>query len=483
MRYKAVLFLLSRLLLIVGVFLLIPAMVSTYYNEKNVVFYFTMIGTAVIILGTAFQFSFKKFQNESIGLRDGFLLVTLSWMTLSLIGALPFYFSGFFPNFADAFFESASGFSTTGASVLKDIEALPKGLLFWRSFTHWIGGMGIIVLAVAILPQLSVGGMQLMKSEMPGPTFEMLKPRIKQTALSLWKVYVLFSVVQVICLCLAEMSLFDSICHMFATMGAGGFSTKNASIASFQSPTIEMIITFFMFLAGTNFVLHYYVLRGKFSKPLRDSEFRFYCTLIAISFVFITSDLVLEHHEEILRASQYAIFQILAIITTTGFATADFDAWPQLSKGFLFLLMFVGGCAGSTGGGMKQVRLMLLFKKAKQAIMQHIFPKAIISVKLNNRPIPESILHGISSFLLLYLVIFSFCTLFLLAFNIDFVTATSAVVASLSNIGPGFGEVGPTLNYAFLPAAVKVMLSFCMIIGRLEIFTVLVLFFPVTWRK
>jgi trk system potassium uptake protein TrkH len=483
MRYKAVLFLLSRLLIIVGAFLLIPAMVSFYYHEKNVVVYFSTISASVIFIGGMLQIFFRQFQNETIGLRDGFLLVTLSWLILSLIGALPFFFSGFFPHFSDAFFESASGFTTTGASVLKDVEALPKGLLFWRSFTHWIGGMGIIVLAVAILPHLSVGGMQLMKSEMPGPTFEMLKPRIRQTAMSLWKVYLLFSVAQVICLCLLQMSFFDSICHMFATMGTGGFSTKNASVAAFASPAIDMVITLFMFLAGMNFVIHYYVLRGNFKKPFTDSEFQFYCGLITVSFFIITADLVIQHQEELLRSSQYAIFQILSIVSTTGFATADFDAWPQLSKGFLFLLMFVGGCAGSTGGGLKQVRLMLLFKKAKQAILQHIFPKAIVSVKLNKRPIPESILHGVSSFLLLYLVIFSFGTLILLAFNLDFVTATSAVVACLSNVGPGFGEVGPMLNYAFLPAALKYVLAVLMIIGRLEIFTVLVLFFPVTWKK
>lgn len=483
MRYKAILFMLSKLILIISGFLVIPASVALFYKEQETVNYFLWIAATVFSFGMFLFWSCYNYRDEVIGVRDGFLLVTLSWLALSLIGAVPFYYSGFFPRFIDAFFESVSGFTTTGASVLTDIEALPKGLLFWRSFTHWIGGMGIVVLAVAILPQLSVGGMQLMKNEMPGPTFEMLKPRIRQTALSLWKIYVLISIVQVIVLCLFKMPVFDSICHMFATMGTGGFSTKNASVAAYGSVGIEMVITFFMFLAGANFVLHYAVLRGNFGKMISDSEWRFYVNLILISFLVITVDLVVQNGSRFGEAMRYAIFQVLTIVTTTGFATADFDLWPHLSKGMLFLLMFVGGCAGSTGGGMKQVRLLLLFKKARQAILQHIYPKAVITVKLNQRPMPETILHGISSFLLLYLVIFSFMTLILLAFNIDFVTATSAVVASISNVGPGFAEVGPTSNYFAFPWLVKFVLSLCMIIGRLELFTVLVLLFPATWRR
>lgn len=483
MRFKAIFFMLSKLILIVAGFLVIPAAVSYFYHEPEPTRYFLWISASVFFFGMFMYWSCYEYRDEVIGVRDGFLLVTLSWLSLSLLGAIPFYYSGFFPHFIDALFESTSGFTTTGSSVLTDIEALPKGLLLWRSFTHWIGGMGIVVLAVAILPQLSVGGMQLMKNEMPGPTFEMLKPRIRQTALSLWKIYVLLSVLQVLVLCVFDMSLFDSICHMFATMGAGGFSTKNASIAAYNSVSIEMVITFFMFLAGTNFVLHYALLRGDFKKIIFDTEWQFYVRLILISFLVITVDLIVQHGSKVGEAMRWSIFQVLAIMTTTGFATADFDLWPHLSKGLLFLLMFVGGCAGSTGGGMKQVRLLLLFKKARQAIVQHIFPKAIITVKFNRRPMPETVLHGVSSFLLLYLVIFSFMTLVLLAFNIDFVTATSAVVASISNVGPGFAEVGPTSNYFAFPATVKFVLCLCMIIGRLELFTVLVLLFPATWKR
>ncbi len=483
MKFRAVIYYLSRLLFIIGGCALLPIVVGWIYQEAEPMRRFLISASVFFLTGLIFYVLGSKAKDEIIGLREGFLLVTLGWFITSLLGAIPFYLSESFRSFTDAFFESTSGFTTTGASVIADVESLSKSLLFWRDFTQWIGGMGIIVLAIAILPQLSIGGMQLMKSEMPGLSIEQLKPRIKQTALSLWKIYVLFSILQVGLLYLFGMPLFDSICHMFGTMATGGYSVRNASIAAYDSTAIQMIITFFMFIAGTNFVLHYAVLKGNFLKVIQDTEWRFYVGLLALGFLVITVDLQLQANLPFLEAARLSIFQTLSITTTTGFATADFDAWPHLSRGMLFLLMFVGGCAGSTGGGLKQVRLLLLFKRAKQSILQHIVPKAVISVKVSKRVIPESILLGISSFFLLYIVIFSLCTLFLLVFNIDFVTATSAVVASLSNVGPGFGAVGPTLTYAFFPPAVKLFLCFCMIIGRLELFTVLVLFFPQAWRR
>jgi len=457
MRFSAVFYMMGRLLLIIGAFMLLPAAVSWYYGEQETLRHFVVMTLSACAAGCLFLLQFRGSRDEGITVKDGFLLVTLSWLTISFFGAFPFYNSQYFPSFVDALFESISGFTTTGASILSEIEALPRGLLFWRSFTHWIGGMGIIVLAVAVLPQLSVGGMQLMKNEMPGPTFEQLKPRIKQTALTLWKVYVLFSILEILALYLAGMPLFDSVCHMFGTMGTGGFSTRNASIGAYESPLIQMIIAAFMFLAGINFVLHYNVIRGRAGKMFADSEWRFYVSVVSVAILVISADLYIQGNKGLQDAARLATFQVLAITSTTGYATDNFDAWPHLAKGLLFLIMVVGGCAGSTSGGLKQVRLLLLFKKAKQSIVQHIYPKAVVSVKMNGRVVPEAVLSGISNLLLIYLVIFSFSTLFLLAFNIDFVTATSAVIACLSNIGPGFGQVGAAENYAFLPDAVKML--------------------------
>jgi len=482
MRIKVVFYLLGRLLTLIAGCMLVPALVSLYFNEFQTMELFLFSSGTAFLTGMLMTFLLRGEKDGALGAREGFLLVTMAWLILSLFGALPFYLSEHFVSFIDAFFESVSGFTTTGATILSDVEVLSKGLLFWRDFTHWIGGMGIIVLAVAILPQLSVGGMQLMKNEMPGPTFEQLKPRIKQTALSLWKVYMLLSVLEVLTLHAFGMPLFDSLCHMFGTMGTGGFSTKNASIGAY-STSIQLTIAFFMFLAGANFVLHYALLKGQFKKIIQDSEWRFYVFLISVSFAVISIDLAAQGGYSLLNSMRLSIFQLLALITTTGYATADFDTWPHLSKGILFLLMFVGGCAGSTSGGLKQVRLLLLFKRARQSITQHILPKAIVSVKLNKRVIPESVLHGVSSLFLINIVIFSFVTCALLAYNIDFVTATTAVIACLMNVGPGFADVGASQNYGFLPGTIKCLLSFCMILGRLEVFTVLVLFFPMTWKR
>ncbi|MDP3921627.1 MAG: TrkH family potassium uptake protein [Candidatus Omnitrophota bacterium] len=482
MNFAAIFYLLGKLLMIMGALVLLPAGVAWYYGELVPLQHFVMTAAVAGFLGLFAMILCRGSRDESLRVRDGFLLVTLAWVLVSLIGAIPFFQSEHFPLFIDALFEATSGFTTTGASVLSDVEVLSRSLLFWRSFTHWIGGMGIIVLVIAILPQLSVGGMQLIKNEMPGPTFEQLKPRIQQTALSLWRIYLLFSIAEIICLWVAGMSFFDSVCHMFGTMGTGGFSTRNASIGAY-STTIQMIITFFMFLAGTNFVLHYTNLTGNLKKMFLDAEWRFYVSLLVVFAAVICVDLTVQGNLPVLESLRFSIFQVTSITTTTGYATTDFDTWPYLSKGVLFLLMFVGGCAGSTSGGLKQMRLLLLFKRAKQSIVQHIFPKAVVTVKVNQRAVPESVLYGVSSFFLIYIVIFSFCTLPLLAFNIDFITATSAVVACLSNIGPGFGLVGATQNYAFFPWLIKLLLCACMIIGRLEIFTVLVLFFPATWRK
>ena len=482
MKFSVVFYLLGRLFVIIGISLWIPTAASFYYREINPWYAFPLSSILTITLGIVLVVLFRKAKERPIAIRDGFLLVSLSWLFVSALGALPYFMTDAFPSFVDAFFEATSGFTTTGATVVSDIEALPKSILLWRSMSQWIGGLGIIVLAVAILPQLSIGGMQLMKNEMPGPTFEQLKPRIKQTAVGLWKVYVFFSIVLMLILCLLGMSPFESVCHMLSTMSTGGFSTQNESMAAF-SPVIQMVITLFMFLAGVNFVLHYAWLHGDVKRLVTNPEWRFFVRFISVAVIFVVGDLYFRMGYSLDKSVLEAVFQVVAIGTSTGFSTANFEAWPFFSKGILFLLMFVGGCAGSTAGGFKQVRLELFLLKARTMLVKQLFPKAVTSVRLGKKHVTEDVLDGVSNLFLVSVVIFAACTLILLAFNIEFITATSAVIACMSNIGPGLGLVGPSVNYAWLPDFVKIILSLLMIVGRLEFFTVLVLFLPLAWKR
>lgn len=483
MKIKPVLSVLSSLLIILAILLLIPAAVSLFYGERWPAEYFLYTALGTFLTGIFAYLAFYKSRLDPIGLKEGFLLVTASWVLCSLIGAIPFHVSGYFTSFVAAFFESTSGFTTTGASVLSDVEILPRGLLFWRDFIHWIGGMGIIVLAVAILPQLSVGGMQLLKNEMPGPRVDQLKPRIRQTALSLWKTYVLISILHVIALYALGMPLFESVCHMFGSIATGGFSVKNASIGAY-SPAIQYTVAFFMFVGGTNFVLHYGLFRhGSIKKYLQDSEWRFYAAGVALAFLLVTGNLIVQQHHVFETALRHAVFQVISIVTCTGYATTDFDLWPHFSKGLLFLLMFIGGCAGSTSGGIKQVRVLMLLKMQLKEIQQYIHPKAILNIRINRRNVGGDSARGVQSFFLLWIFVYITAVIILLACNIDFSTAASSVIACMSTVGPGFNAVGPMTNYGHLPEVVKLVLTACMLIGRLEIFTVLVLFVPLTWRK
>jgi len=482
MNFKAVFYLIGRLLVLMGVFLLIPSLVSFLYKEQGTLIAFLITSGISFLIGIFCMVQFRETKKEYLEIRDGFLLVAMSWAAVSVLGAIPFYMTGAISSPLDAIFESVSGFTTTGATILINIEALDEGLLFWRSFSQWIGGMGIIVLGVAILPQMSVGGLQLMKSEMPGPTFEHFKPRIKQTALSLWKIYFLFSAIAVVVLYSEGMSLFDSFCHMFTSIGTGGFSTRNASIAAF-SPVIQMTIAFFMFVMATNFVLHYAWLHKDFKKVIRNSEWRFYVVTLLVCFAIVTFELAFHMGISILDALRLSVFQITSIGTSSGFTIADYNQWPSLSKTIIFLLMIVGGCAGSTAGGFKHIRVLLLVKKAKQSITKYIFPKAVVPVKVEKRVIADDVLVGTGNFFLIYMLLFIIGSLILLGFGLDQITSFSAVIACLSNIGPGFGQVGAAEHYALLPSFVKGLLCVFMIVGRLEIFTILVLFFPATWKK
>lgn len=426
----------------------------------------------------------KRGNFQDLGIREAFAVVTLSWVTASIIGALPYFFHGTAPTFTDAFFEAMSGFTTTGASILTNIEAQPRGILFWRDLTHWLGGMGIIVLSLAILPFVGVGGMELYKAEVPGPIPEKMTPRIQQTALLLWGVYVFLSALQTVLLLFGGMDLFDSLTHTFGTMATGGFSPKNTSVAHYNSAYIDWVITIFMFLTGCNFALHYHFLKGKWNAWWKDGEFRVYffislgCT-VAITALLLIKDI----YSNVFDALRYAAFQVVSIITTTGFVTADYELWPVFTQLLLLILMFIGGCAGSTGGGIKNLRIMVLVRHAYAELFRLLHPKAIVHTKVAGRTISKEIVGSITAFFLLYIGIFTLASLVMTALGLDIVSAISSVAATLGNIGPGLALVGPTKNYALIPNIGKWVLSFCMLLGRLELYTVLILFVPATWKR
>jgi trk system potassium uptake protein TrkH len=415
--------------------------------------------------------------------REGMGIVALGWTAAGFFGALPYYWGNLFGSFTDAVFESLSGFTTTGASVLTNIEGVCRGLLFWRSLTHWLGGMGIIVLSLAILPLLGIGGMQLYKAEVPGPVPDKLKPRIKDTAMVLWKVYVVFSVAQTVLLMIGGMDLFEALCHTFGTMATGGFSTMNASIAGYDSAYFDWVIIVFMLFAGINFSLHYQFLKGDSLAFWRNSEFRFFIGTVLFFCIIVTANIYESVYASLDQALRFGVFQVLSIITTTGYATADYELWPALSQVILIFCMFLGACAGSTGGGMKCMRIMLLCKHSYNQLFSLIHPRAVTQVKLGGRPISDEVLHSIWGYFMLYLGLFFLCAFLLAALGVDVVTSFAAVIATIGNIGPGIGMVGPTDNYAQIPLFGKWILILCMLLGRLEIYTILILFVPEFWRK
>lgn len=453
-----------------------------FFNGRTDFWPLLVSGGLVMLFGGLLGLFTRKDTNTNIGKREGYIIVSTAWVIISLFGTLPFILSGAIPSFSDAFFETISGFTTTGASVLSDIEAVPKGILFWRSTTHWIGGMGIIVLSLAILPILGIGGMQLFVAEVPGPTPDKLHPRIAQTAKRLWGIYVLLTVIETILLMFGGMDLFDALCHAFGTMATGGFSTQNASVAHY-SPYIQYVIILFMILAGTNFTLHYFLLKGSLRKMWKNEEFKYYMAVIGGVTLVITLSLIFLMGSGVEKAFRDAIFQVVSIITTTGFVSANYLVWPFYVWMLIFLLMFTGGCAGSTGGGIKVVRQLLLFKNSTLEFRRLVHPQAIIPVRFNGKPVSSDIIFNVLAFFLIYMLIFAFGTFVMSLLGLDFESAIGAVAASLGNIGPGIGSVGPIENYAHIPVLGKWVLSFLMLLGRLELFTVLILFSPDFWKK
>ncbi len=495
---KLVLYTLGNLLICLAAAMLCPLLIALYHrtpDDRSDLQAFILSFCFTLIVGLALRLTTKS--NQELGNKEGVAVVSLGWAVTALFGSLPYLFDRIFAEtgrswlveFSFCYFESMSGFTTTGATVLTEIEHLTHAILFWRSLTHWLGGMGIVVLALAILPMLGVGGMQLYRAEVPGPQKDRLTPRIAQTAKLLWGVYVLISAVEMLLLWLGGMTWFDALCHTFGTMATGGFSTQNLSIGQYNSVYFDVVIIVFMFIAGTNFSLHYRALRGGFKSYARDPEFRFYGLTLFLCIGLIVwntmtakvgDQAVFDSFETALR---YASFQVISIITTTGYGTFDFEQWPALSQFILIILMFFGGCAGSTGGGMKHIRLLLLIKQGYVEIKRLILPHAVLPIKLGDRVVPQEVMAHILGFFFLFIGIFAIVTCIMATLGLDLISAAAATIATMGNIGPGLGTVGPIDNYAHIPTLGKFILSFCMLLGRLELYTVLVLFAPELWRR
>ncbi len=443
---------------------------------------FLVIILFCLVIGGAVFFLLRD-PDAEYGLRDAFAIVTLGWLIVGFVGAVPYMVSGSLPSFTDAVFESFSGFTTTGATVVVDVEKLPHSILFWRSLTHWLGGMGIIVLSVAILPLLGVGGMALFKAEVPSPVVDKLKPTVAATAKTLWKVYVVFTVAEVILLYVAGMDFFDSVCHTFGTMATGGFSTKNLSIGYYQSPLIDVIVIVFMLVAGINFTLHFQALSGTPRAYLQSQEFRLYLIIFGTATAFICWNVYDTGGGGFWASLNQSAFQTASIMTTTGYGTADWEKWPWACQWLLLTLMFMGGCAGSTGGGMKCMRLVIVAKHVLRELRLLIHPRAVIPLKIDGSVVSPAIINSILAFIGLFVGVWVVSTLLLVVMELDVVTAVGASTATLSNIGPGLNGVGAMDTYAWLSVPAKWVLIFNMIAGRLELYTVFVLMVPDFWRK
>ena len=480
MNKTAIFFFLGQILRLEAIVLL-PALGLAVWHGEDTSITALLITIAIAAGLSLLSFLFKG--DRTIAHREGYVIVALSWVVMSLVGALPFTLSGHIPSYLDAVFETVSGFTTTGASILTNVEGLSMSLLYWRSFTHWLGGMGILVFVLAIAP-LSKGkgdSLHVMRAESPGPSVGKLAPTMRRTARTLYGIYIALTLLEIVLLLLGGMPLFDSIVNSFATAGTGGFAIKNASIAAYDSYYLQGVIGVFMMLFGINFNIYYLVLLGKFSQALRSEELRVYLGIIAVSTTVIAFN-IWDMSKNLFDAFHHAFFQVSTIITTTGFATVDFNQWPQLSRCILVVLMIAGACAGSTGGGIKTARVILLWKSVKSTIQKMLHPRSVKVIKMDDKPVEAEVLSGTQSFMVVYTLI-TVISIFLVALdNFDFETTVTSVLACLNNIGPGLSVVGPTGNYSSLSALSKIVLTANMLLGRLEIFPMLLLFSPTVWR-
>ena len=472
--------------------MLIAAVVSGVYDD-GATLDIALASITTMFIGVTSMY-FTRNHKKEVQRKEGYIIVTFGWIVMSLSGMLPYLFSGAIPTVTNAFFETISGYTTTGATILEDIEALPEGILLWRSLTHWIGGMGIIVLAIAILPILGIGGMQLFAAEAPGPSADKLHPRITDTAKRLWLIYVGYTAAETLLLKLAGMSFFDAVNHSLATLSTGGFSTKNASLAFWNDqPLIQYIVIFFMFLAGSNFVLSYFAFKGKVQRILRDEEFKFYSifigifTIVVALVVYFKANVpVTEYHPMINGMAEssfrHALFQVVSVITTPGFVTADFTSWTPFLTVFFFGLFFLGGSAGSTAGGIKVMRHLLIIKNGLLEFKRTLHTNAVIPVRYNNKTVREHIVYNIIAFFVLYMLAFIIGSMVLGFLGLDFESAIGGAASSLGNVGPALGSLSPLSNFNDLPMLGKWWCGFLMLLGRLELFTVLILMTPYFWK-
>ena len=473
-------FVIGRILLTEAALLMLPMAVALGYGEAAAPFLIPALLLALIGL----LLGLRAPQKSSLYARDGFAVVALAWVLMSAFGALPFIISGDIPSFVDAFFETVSGFTTTGASILTEIEPLHRGILFWRSFTHWVGGMGVLVFVMAILP-MSAGdghGMHLMRAEVPGPSVGKLVSRMGDTAKILYGIYLAMTVLEIVLLLLGGMSLFDACIHAFGTAGTGGFSCRNLSVGAYDSVYFDVVIGVFMLLFGVNFNLYYFLLIKRFRDVFRSEELRAYLLIVGAAVAAIAADIV-HIYGTVGRSLRYAFFQVASIITTTGYATADFNTWPVFSQAILVILMFIGACAGSTGGGIKVARVVILCKTSLGDMRKMLHPNAVTTVRFEGKPLTDRSIRSVHLFLTVYILIFTVSVLLLSLERFDLITVFTAVAACINNIGPGLEVVGPMGNYAQFSPAAKLLLSFDMLVGRLEIFPMLLLFAPSIWKR
>ncbi len=478
MNYSIIVYIIRYILCCEGILMLAPTLCGIIYGEKEVL---SFVITVALCFFLAFPFTLKKTKDTSLHAKEGFVSVALSWIIMSVIGALPFIISGAIPNPVNALFETVSGFTTTGASILSDVESLPHCIIFWRSFTHWIGGMGVLVFILTVFPASSGGNMNLMRAESPGPSVDKLVPKVQTTAKILYGIYMVLTILQIILLLAGGMSVFDALTTAFGTAGTGGFGIKNDSMAGY-SPYIQVVITVFMILFGVNFNAYFLLLMGRFKKAVLNTEVIVYFIIIATSITIITVN-IQSLFDTTVEAIRHSAFQVGSIITTTGFVTTDFNLWPQVSKTVLVMLMFIGACAGSTGGGIKVSRIIILVKTIKKELYGYAHPKGVKKLTLNSKPIEHEVVRSANVYMVAYVIIFAASILFISFDGKDLISNFTAVAATFNNIGPGLELVGPTGNYLAFSVPSKIVLIFDMLAGRLEIFPMLMLFYPQTWKK
>ena len=480
-NHYTILQMLGKVLIITGAATSVPILVAWIYGEEELYSAFYLTAIPAVILGLLLIIGVPP-STKAIRIRDGFLVVALVWILITFIGSIPF-FLGTHMNFADAFFEMASGFSTTGASILTDIEALPYSILFWRSFTHWLGGLGIVIFAIALMPHLNIGGYNIMRAETPGPIYDKINPKFKGQSRILFLIYMILTLSETLLLKLGGLSWFDALIHTFGTVATGGFSNYNDSLGHFQSTYVTLVVTLFMVMSALNFTLYYASMKKGLEGFLKDTEFKFYMIVIVSCTLLIALDLFRMGYFSHGIALRESAFQVASIITTTGYATTNYDLWPTFSKALLFGLMLIGGCSGSTGGGMKAIRALIVIRFIRRGIITRLHPNAVCTVRLGEKSISGDVITSVASFSLLYITTVMVSGLIISADGHDLVTSFTAALACVGNIGPGFSGVGPVMNYSIFSNPIKVFLGFLMLAGRLELFTLFMLFTPRFWNR